>query len=86
MRYVSGLMQVRRLVIRWRRRAAYVGTTLSRVDQIIQMQEPYTASAGDDYRCCDWTEPGEQYITGFNVLANPQIVHHVAAFWFDQTA
>ena len=61
----------------------YVGTTLSRVDQLKQMPEPYTASAGDDYRCfvLDWTEPGEQFITGFNVLAgNPQIVHHVAAF------
>ena len=60
-------------------------TSLSRVDVELEMPVDYEPRLQpDDYRCfpIDWTEEEPGYITGFNVSpGNPEIVHHVIAFY-----
>jgi Copper type II ascorbate-dependent monooxygenase, C-terminal domain len=57
---------------------------LSRIDETIQMAEPYTPQIRpDDYRCflIDWPVADTTYITGVGVEpGTPAIVHHVIAF------
>ena len=58
---------------------------LERVDVELEMDGDYEPRLKpDDYRCfvIDWEGEEDQYITGFNVVpGNPEIVHHVIAFY-----
>ena len=58
---------------------------LSRVDVELEMPDAYEPQLKpDDYRCfpIDWEGEETQYLTGFNVIpGNPEIVHHVIAFY-----
>jgi hypothetical protein len=57
---------------------------MSRIDQTIQMPQPFTPiESPDDYRCflLDWTPATSIYVTGFGVRpGSPQIVHHAISY------